>query len=84
MAGATIGVFMSLDLFFLYFFYEMSVIPMYLLLGMWGSHTKGYLEMTAAWFEAWEEHANHDNDFGGEHSVMKHLRRAIRFAREEA
>ena len=28
------------------FFYEMSVIPMYLLLGMWGSHTKKYLEMT--------------------------------------
>src|SRR5262245_52447081 len=31
LAAATIGVFMSLDLFFLYFFYEMSVIPMYLL-----------------------------------------------------
>ncbi len=46
LAAATIGVFMSLDLFFLYFFYELSVIPMYLLLGMWGSHTKKYLEMT--------------------------------------
>ncbi|MBI3602917.1 MAG: NADH-quinone oxidoreductase subunit M [Nitrospirae bacterium] len=46
LAAATIGVFMSLDLFFLYFFYEMSVLPMYLLLGVWGSHTKGYLEMT--------------------------------------
>ena len=46
LAAATIGVFMSLDLFFLYFFYEMSVIPMYLLLGIWGSHTKGYLQMT--------------------------------------
>jgi NADH-quinone oxidoreductase subunit M len=46
LAAATIGVFMSLDLFFLYFFYEMSVIPMYLLLGVWGSHTKRYLEMT--------------------------------------
>ena len=33
LAAATIGVFMSLDLFFLFFFYEMSVIPMYLLLG---------------------------------------------------
>ncbi|MFQ5991745.1 MAG: NuoM family protein [Nitrospiraceae bacterium] len=48
LAAATIGVFMSLDLFFLYFFYEMSVIPMYLLLGVWGSHTKGYLDMTDA------------------------------------
>jgi NADH-quinone oxidoreductase subunit M len=45
LAAATIGVFMSLDLFFLYFFYEMSVLPMYVLLGIWGSHTKGYLEM---------------------------------------
>ena len=48
LAAATIGVFMCLDLFFLYFFYEMSVLPMYLLLGMWGSHTKKYLEMTSA------------------------------------
>ncbi|MDA2910630.1 NADH-quinone oxidoreductase subunit M [Nitrospiraceae bacterium AH_259_D15_M11_P09] len=46
LGAATMGVFMSLDLFFLYFFYEMSVIPMYLLLGVWGSHTQGYLEMT--------------------------------------
>ncbi len=44
LAGATVGVYVSVDLFFLYFFYEMSVIPMYLLLGVWGSHTKGYLE----------------------------------------
>lgn len=48
LAGATIGVYVSLDLVFLYFFYEMSVIPMYPLLGIWGSHTKGYLEMTSA------------------------------------
>ncbi|MBI3994809.1 MAG: NADH-quinone oxidoreductase subunit M [Nitrospirae bacterium] len=45
LAAATIGVYVSLDLFFLYFFYEMSVLPMYVLLGIWGSHTKGYLEM---------------------------------------
>ncbi|MEK6683453.1 MAG: NADH-quinone oxidoreductase subunit M [Nitrospirota bacterium] len=45
LAAATIGVYVSLDLFFLYFFYEMSVLPMYVLLGVWGSHTQGYLEM---------------------------------------
>ena len=45
LAAATIGVYVSLDLFFLYFFYEMSVLPMYVLIGVWGSHTKGYLEM---------------------------------------
>ncbi len=43
LAAATIGVYISLDLFFLYFFYEMSVIPMYFLIAVWGSHTKGYL-----------------------------------------
>src|SRR3989338_7684802 len=34
------GVFLSLDLFFFYFFYEMAVIPMYPLIGIWGSDTK--------------------------------------------
>lgn len=33
------GVFTSLDLFFFYFFYEMAVIPMYPLIGIWGSDT---------------------------------------------
>ncbi len=31
------GVFASLDLFFLFFFYELAVIPMYPLIGIWGS-----------------------------------------------
>ena len=31
------GVFASLDLFFLFFFYELAVVPMYLLIGVWGS-----------------------------------------------
>ena len=34
------GVFMALDLFFYYFFYELAVIPMYLLIGIWGSTTR--------------------------------------------
>ncbi len=34
------GVFASLDLFFYYFFYELAVIPMFLLIGIWGSTTK--------------------------------------------
>lgn len=33
------GVFVSLDLFFYYFFYELAVIPMFLLIGIWGSTT---------------------------------------------
>jgi NADH-quinone oxidoreductase subunit M len=35
------GTFCSLDLFFFYFFYELAVIPMYLLIGMWGSLPAG-------------------------------------------
>ncbi len=31
------GVFVSLDLFFWFFFYELAVLPMYLLIGVWGS-----------------------------------------------
>ncbi len=45
LGSATMGVYMSLDLFFLFFFYELSVIPMYLFLTMWGRHTKGYKDM---------------------------------------
>ncbi len=33
------GVFSALDLFFYYFFYEMAVVPMFLLIGIWGSTT---------------------------------------------
>jgi NADH-quinone oxidoreductase subunit M len=35
------GTFASMDLFFFYFFYELAVIPMYLLIGMWGSLPAG-------------------------------------------
>ena len=31
------GVFVTTDLFFLFFFYELAVLPMYLLIGVWGS-----------------------------------------------
>ena len=34
------GVFTALDLFFYYFFYELAVIPMFLLIGIWGSTTR--------------------------------------------
>ncbi|MFQ5588352.1 MAG: NuoM family protein [Nitrospiria bacterium] len=46
LGSATMGVYMSLDLFFLFFFYELSVIPMYLFLTIWGRHTKGYKDMS--------------------------------------
>lgn len=39
------GVFTSLDLFFMYLFYEMAVIPMYPLIGIWGSKQKEFASM---------------------------------------
>lgn len=39
------GVFMSRDLFFFYFFFEVAVIPMYILIGVWGSTRKNYAAM---------------------------------------
>jgi NADH-quinone oxidoreductase subunit M len=39
------GVFVSLDLFLFYFFYEMAVIPMYPLIGIWGTTDKEYATM---------------------------------------
>jgi NADH-quinone oxidoreductase subunit M len=39
------GVFASLDLFMLFFFYELAVFPMYLLISIWGSTRKEYAAM---------------------------------------
>ena len=36
------GTFVSLDLFFLFFFYELAILPMYLLIAVWGSTRKEY------------------------------------------
>lgn len=39
------GVFVSLDLFTLFLFYEIAVLPMYLLIGLWGTGRKEYAAM---------------------------------------
>jgi NADH-quinone oxidoreductase subunit M len=39
------GFFISLDLFTMFLFYELAVIPMYLLIGIWGSGPKDYSAM---------------------------------------
>ncbi|MEC8857356.1 MAG: NADH-quinone oxidoreductase subunit M [Chloroflexota bacterium] len=39
LAAGVYGVFVARDLFFLFFFYELAVLPMYLLIGVWGSST---------------------------------------------
>jgi len=37
LVAGVFGVFASLDLFFWFFFYELAVLPMYLLIGVWGA-----------------------------------------------
>jgi NADH-quinone oxidoreductase subunit M len=42
LAAGVYGVFVALDLFLLFIFYELAVLPMYLLIGIWGSTRKEY------------------------------------------
>jgi NADH-quinone oxidoreductase subunit M len=40
-----IGVFLSLDLFMFYFFWELMILPMYFLISIWGHENKAYAAM---------------------------------------
>ena len=50
LTGALYGVFTSLDLFFLYLFCEMTLIPVFPMIGVWGSKNKEYGAMKMALF----------------------------------
>src|SRR5687767_15740230 len=39
---AVIGVFTSMDLFLFYLFFEVSLVPMYFLIGIWGGENRLY------------------------------------------
>jgi len=45
LAAGVYGFFISVDLFTLFVFYEIAVIPMYLLIGIWGSGPREYAAM---------------------------------------
>ncbi len=45
LSGGVFGFFISLDLFTMFLFYEVAVIPMYLLIGIWGTGPKEYSAM---------------------------------------
>ena len=45
LATGVFGFFISIDLFTMFLFYEVAVIPMYLLIGIWGSGPKDYSAM---------------------------------------
>lgn len=43
--AGVVGVFIALDLFLFFFFWEVMLIPMYLLIAVWGHESKGYASM---------------------------------------
>jgi len=45
LAGGVFGFFITTDLFTMFLFYELAVIPMYILIGIWGSGPKEYSAM---------------------------------------
>jgi NADH-quinone oxidoreductase subunit M len=45
LATGVFGFFVSLDLFLMFLFFELAVIPMYLLIGIWGSGPREYAAM---------------------------------------
>src|SRR5664280_408905 len=45
LASGVFGFFISIDLFTMFLFYEIAVIPMYLLIGIWGTGPKEYSAM---------------------------------------
>jgi len=45
LSSGVFGFFISLDLFVIFLFFELAVIPMYLLIGIWGSGKKEYSAM---------------------------------------
>ena len=45
MQGGLMGVFASVDVFFLYFFHELALIPTFIMIGLWGGRDRTYAAM---------------------------------------
>jgi NADH-quinone oxidoreductase subunit M len=45
MQGGLMGVFASIDIFFLYFFHELALIPTFIMVGLWGGRDRSYAAM---------------------------------------
>lgn len=50
LVAGVFGVFTAVDAFLMFFFYEMAVLPMYLLIAIWGSTRKDYAAMKLTMF----------------------------------
>ena len=55
--AGVIGVFTALDLFLFFFFWEVMLIPMYLIIAIWGHENKSYAAMKFFIFTQSERHA---------------------------
>jgi NADH-quinone oxidoreductase subunit M len=42
METATLGVFLALDMFLFYVFWEFALVPMYFIIGLWGGERRNY------------------------------------------
>jgi NADH-quinone oxidoreductase subunit M len=49
-----LGVFVSLDMFLFYVFWEITLVPMYFLIGMWGGPKREYAALSFS-FTRWRE-----------------------------
>lgn len=45
MEGGLLGIFCSVDVFFLYFFHELALIPTFIMVGVWGGRDRTYAAM---------------------------------------
>ena len=45
MQGGLMGIFCSVDVFFLYFFHELALIPTFIMIGVWGGRDRTYAAM---------------------------------------
>jgi NADH-quinone oxidoreductase subunit M len=48
MQAGLMGIFASVDVFFLYFFHELALIPTFIMVGIWGGRDRTYAAMTMA------------------------------------
>jgi len=46
MQAGLMGIFASVDVFFLYFFHELALIPTFIMVGIWGGRDRNYAAMT--------------------------------------
>jgi NADH-quinone oxidoreductase subunit M len=60
LSGGVFGTFVAVDLFFLFFFYEIAVLPMFLLIAFWGSSS----DNLRVFFSGWRTNFSRTKEYG--------------------